>query len=171
MAAFRDEPGEHQRLDYRLFQSGPVVMYFDSRILEEDLKWLLENAYLVDVCDASEWHTRSEALAAIARQLEFPEYFGGNLDALNDCLGDLPVADGSGRAVVLKRYDKAVAHLGSFASDLLDVFATQSRRHLLHGRRLIALVQSDDPRLSVEPVGACPVLWNPREWLDTTRGV
>ncbi|MGC3998070.1 MAG: barstar family protein [Anaeromyxobacter sp.] len=146
-------------------------MYFDHRILEADIKWLRENAYRVDLCGACEWNTPDGAVAAIARLLEFPEYFGGNLAAPADCLDDVPVADGSGRAVVLEEYDRAVARLGPFASGLLDVFATASRRHLLHGRRLILLVQSDDPRLSLEPVGACPVFWKTREWLNKSRGV
>jgi hypothetical protein len=32
-------------------------------------------------------------------------------------------------------------------------------------------VQSDDPRIRFERVGAMPVTWNPQEWLDADRGV
>ncbi|MDN5860722.1 MAG: barstar family protein [Pseudonocardia sp.] len=32
---------------------------------------------------------RRELLAAIGRELRFPGYYGGNLDALEECLGDL----------------------------------------------------------------------------------
>lgn len=34
--------------------------------------------------------TKADALAAIGRALHFPAYYGRNLDALADCLGDLP---------------------------------------------------------------------------------
>ena len=37
--------------------------------------------------------------------------------------------------------------------------------------RLLTLAQSDDPRIEFEPVGAHPVIWNPREWLDKNRGL
>ncbi len=38
------------------------------------------------------WHhqTRAEFLDAIGEALAFPEHYGRNLDALNDCLRDLP---------------------------------------------------------------------------------
>ena len=44
------------------------------------------------------WHhqVKREVLAAIGEALAFPDYYGRNLDALNDCLGDL-----EGRAVLL----------------------------------------------------------------------
>ena len=47
----------------------------------------------VDV-DASSWNDLDDALAGIARVLRFPDYFGGNLDALVDCLRD--IVDGEG---------------------------------------------------------------------------
>ena len=38
------------------------------------------------------WHhqSRGEFLAALGETLSFPEHYGQNLDALNDCLRDLP---------------------------------------------------------------------------------
>ena len=38
------------------------------------------------------WHAQSkdEMLAAVGEALAFPDHYGGNLDALNDCLRDLP---------------------------------------------------------------------------------
>lgn len=38
---------------------------------------------------ASPATTKAEALAAIAQALDFPAYFGGNYDALVDCLSDV----------------------------------------------------------------------------------
>ncbi|MDO4798710.1 MAG: barstar family protein [Coriobacteriales bacterium] len=36
-----------------------------------------------DVADAAQAH------AILARELDFPDYYGANLDALEDCLGDI----------------------------------------------------------------------------------
>jgi RNAse (barnase) inhibitor barstar len=41
------------------------------------------------VLDGSALHDRLSALDGIAAVLEFPDYFGRNLDALRDCLVDL----------------------------------------------------------------------------------
>ena len=38
---------------------------------------------------AAAWRTEREAHDALARALDFPDYYGHNLDALHDCLTDL----------------------------------------------------------------------------------
>lgn len=168
MSAFRD--GERDRLDFQLLQVSPVALYFKREVLEEDLRWLAANHYAIDRLDASSWLTKEDALDALAAQLAFPDYFGRNLDALNDCLRDLDVPDAGGRCVVFERYDAAVKTLGAeLAWQLLDIFAGQARAHLLFGKRLLVLLQSDDPQLAFAPVGATPPSWNPREWLDSAR--
>ena len=40
--------------------------------------------------------TKQQFLAACARQLEFPEHFGGNWDALADCLREVDVCGDNG---------------------------------------------------------------------------
>ncbi|MGV9663746.1 hypothetical protein [Nocardia niigatensis] len=42
---------------------------------------------------------------------------------------------------------------------------------MLAGEQLIALVQSNDPRFALAPVGATPVIWNDAEWLNSHRGL
>ncbi|HET6981835.1 MAG TPA: barstar family protein, partial [Myxococcaceae bacterium] len=155
MAAFSD--ADTGRLDYQLLRDGPISSYFDRRILAEDLVWLRQQGYAVDILDAGSWSSAEVALDALAATLEFPEYFGRNLDALNDCLSELPIPDESGRVVVLEGFDQLYASKPEWSWNLLDVFAGQSRSHLLFGKRLIVLLRCGDPRLFVQPVGACPV--------------
>jgi hypothetical protein len=57
------------------------------------------------------------------------------------------------------------------AHGLMDVFAYNSRKALLVGRRMLCLLQTDDARLELEPVGSTPVTWNRREWLWKNRGI
>ena len=72
---------------------------------------------------------------------------------------------------MFRRYDSFARSQPQLAQTILDSIETSSRRFLLTGRRLLALVQSDDPRIRFERVGAVPVTWNPREWLDSDRGL
>ncbi|MFC0113279.1 barstar family protein [Kibdelosporangium aridum] len=42
------------------------------------------------VLDGSEIRTKAAMLDALAKAMSFPDYFGHNLDALNDVVNDLP---------------------------------------------------------------------------------
>ena len=45
---------------------------------------------MIDISlSAAAWQTAAQAHAALAAALRFPAYYGGNLDALFDCLRDL----------------------------------------------------------------------------------
>jgi hypothetical protein len=70
---------------------------------------------------------------------------------------------------VFRGYDAFAKSQPHLAQTILDSIESTSRRFLLTGRRLLALVQSSDPRIRFERVGAMPVTWNPREWLDADR--
>lgn len=41
------------------------------------------------IIDEKQYETREDLLRFIARELDFPDYFGLNYDALNDCLGEI----------------------------------------------------------------------------------
>ena len=171
MAIFRNEPEDFQRLDWDLLQNGAVSLYFQPQVLAADVDWLKDHEYRVDTFDCSLWVDQSEMHQAFAYQLEFPNYYGRNLDALNDCMSDLEIRDHSGRALVFNRYDSFAAKFPHVAWSVLNIMESNSRNLLLFGKRLIILVQSDDPAISFEPVGGRGVGWNRREWLNRSRGL
>lgn len=110
--------------------------------------------------------------------LNFPDYFGRNLDALNDCMRDVASGDygwdadaNTGLVIVLRAFEAFTAVDPRTAQNMLDIFADQARCAILIGHRIICLVQSNDPRLAFEPVGAMPVMWNDAEWLSSNRGL
>jgi len=171
MAIFRNEPEEFQRLDWGLLQNGAVTLYFRPQVLAEDVRWLKRNHYRVDSFDCSVWLGESEMHEALSCGLEFPGYYGCNLDALNDCIGDVEIPEAGGRVIVFNRYDSFAARFPEVAWSVLDIMEINSRRLLLFSRRLIVLVQSDDPEIFFEPVGGRPVMWSRTEWLNTSRGL
>lgn len=114
---------------------------------------------------------------AIAAALDFPDYYGHNLNALNDCLGDVAcyggyddAPEGAGLVLAFTDYDRFAAACPRAAQVILDIVAKRARLAAVLQHRLICLVHSNDPDIHFDPVGATPVLWNRDEWLDANRG-
>lgn len=170
MAVFRNQAEQFQQLDWMLLQNGAITLYRRSLLLEEDVEWLRGHDYRVDRFDCSHWDSESAMHEAFSFGLGFPEYYGHNIHALNDCVSEIEIPVEGGRVLVLSRYDFFAAKFPDLAWSVLDVMEINSRRLLLFGRRLIILVQSDDPGISFAPVGGRPVMWNTREWSDESRG-
>ena len=153
-----------------------VQLYWRMRLLEEALDRLREHRYAVVVLDASSWATDEDFHRSIADGLEFPDYYGRNLDALNDCLRDVVDGDygrpedSAGLVLAFTHYDSFARASPRTAQVALDIIAVRARRAAIHSQRLLCLVHSDDPDILFEPVGATPVLWNRAEWLNARRG-
>ena len=62
-------------------------------------------------------------IKALRRDLAFPDWFGGNLDALNDCLGDFSWHPAPGYVIVMKHSESLRATPTSFAA-LSEVLAS-----------------------------------------------
>ena len=72
--------------------------------------------YLLDGKDMT---SRDKAYRVIEQEMNFPEWFGHNLDALADCLGDLPT---DSTAIVFVNTDALADNLGSYADKILNCF-------------------------------------------------
>ena len=75
------------------------------------------------IIDGEKMTSREAAHAHIAEALDFPAYYGKNLDALADCLSEVP----RDTAVLLHNADAARTALGAYADDLFAVFAEISQ--------------------------------------------
>ena len=158
MAIFKDTPDDWQRLDYTIFQNGWSNLYWRQDILDNDINWFNTEKFEVIDFDCTKWSDHKRLHRDLKDKLNFPDYYGNNLNALNDCLSDIEMND-VGLVVVFRHFqflDKKIAH------SLLDIFANNSRRHILFGNRLLTLVQVDNPNYEIDDVGACPVSWNGR---------
>jgi len=160
-----------ERLDVQLLQSSAVTLYHKHNLLAQDMACLQQFGYRVYALDAALWKSAADFHAEAKRVLEFPSHYAANLASWIDCLGDLPLPDEGGVLIQIRHFDTFARLDPHFAHTLLDSIESASRRFLLSGHRLLALVQSDDPRIRFERIGAVPVNWNPREWLDADRGL
>ena len=153
-------------------------MFWRSSLLDETVGWLRSHAYRVVEFDAGSWSSDADMYGDVALGLNFPDYFGRNLDALNDCMRDVASGDygwdpdaHTGLVIVLRAFDAFTGVDRRTAQIMLDIFADRARCAILIGHRIICLVQSNDPQLAFEPVGAMPVMWNDAEWLNSKRGL
>jgi RNAse (barnase) inhibitor barstar len=179
MAVFSANEVIDQRLDWTVLRDGGVALYWRSEILADDLHWFGSNGYRIVSFETAAWLTEERMHDSLKADLSFPEYYGKNLNALDECMwDDLAVHDVGGLVLVLNHYDSfAKADLdagssGKKTSDVvLDIFARATRYHMLFGRRLITLVQSDDPQIRFDRLGGASATWNWREWLNKNRGI
>ena len=179
MAAFTERDKYEHRLDWNILRDGGIALYWRRDFFDDDMLWLRQQDYQVFPFDCARWASHEEMHADFQRTLGFPDYYGRNLDALNDCLGDLPVPHVGGIALALTRFDAYAKGQGADlagsgraeAEIVLDLLARASRFFLLTGRRLLTLVQTDDPRIGFELLGCISATWNHREWLNKNRGL
>jgi hypothetical protein len=166
MAAFDADAGRTHPADYDLLVDGFVHLFHRPDVLDDTVALLEGLGYDVVRVAAVAWTGEGDLHRDLAAALDFPAHYGNDLDALDDCLGDVVAydyatsRDATGFALVLTGYDHFAARQPVVAHTMLDIFATRARSGALIGHRMICLVQSDDPQLSLDPVGAQPVRWS-----------
>jgi RNAse (barnase) inhibitor barstar len=179
MTVFNENVVSDQQLDWTILRDGGVALYWQPEVLAGDVNWLQSNGYMIADFDAGDWKSEEQMHKALKSTLSFPDYYGKNLDALDECMSeDVLVPDEGGLVLIFRHYDqfaKAIrtdrADMRSFAEIVLSVFARAVRYHMLFGRRLMIVVQSDDPRIRLENLAPLAASWNPREWLAQNRGL
>jgi Barstar (barnase inhibitor) len=179
MAPFTQLDEHEQRLDRTILRDGSIALYWRCEFFDEDTHWLRQQSYRVFSFDCERWASSEEVHADFQTTLSLPAYYGKNLDALNDCMDDLAVPDVGGIAIALSRFDAyakgqgaAPIASGRLESEIaLDILARASRFFLLTGRRMLTLVQTDDPRIQFDSLSCVGAVWNWREWLNKNRGL
>ncbi|MFH1221551.1 MAG: barstar family protein, partial [Candidatus Micrarchaeota archaeon] len=164
-ATFQNDPSEWQRLDWLILQNGCLSLYWRTELLQKDIEWFKKENYRVVEFDCKSWNSETEMHEQLKKKLNFPDYYGKNFPALNDCLSDLEII-GTGQIVVFHHLDSID---GKTIHILLEIFANNARKQLLFGKRLIVLSQVDNPNFQTDPVGSTPVLWNGYECFDKNR--
>lgn len=169
-----DEVYPFSQLDKEILANGPVALYFNQQVLEEAKQWFLHQNYEIMTFDCNTWVSQENFHSDVSQTFGFSEYYGRNLDAFNDFLSEAIFRDEKqGTVLVFLGFDTFAKRFPQFAWHVLDIIAKHSYDFLLapYTFTLIALVQSNDPTVLFQPVGARPVIWNRREWSDMSRGL
>ena len=151
-----------------ILSSGPICKYFRNSILDQDVNWFSNNRYDVYDINTKNWNKRN-CHQQLKSQLKFPDYYGQNLDAFKDCLGDMHNPKYEGVVIALRRYDEFLNNDKKLALAILDIIARESRVWLVSGHKLITLIQSNEPHLVLPEIGGVSPDWNANEWMNKER--
>jgi RNAse (barnase) inhibitor barstar len=90
-----------------------------------------------------------DALRAVAHALQFPDWFGANWDALEDCLGDLSWRPVGGHVLVFRNWQA----LGSDdLGVLIDVLRSSAESWSGRGKPFFAVLIDPQARLALPPL-------------------
>ncbi|HEY7312114.1 MAG TPA: barstar family protein [Gemmataceae bacterium] len=152
MASFRSSD-DFDRLDWEILRNGPAYLYFSREVLADDVAWFEQHEYRVHVFDCSTWTSEAVFHEQMNQAFRFPDYYGRNLIAFEECFHGIDVPDDGGVALVLTSFDAFAKRFPDEAWDVLHVIALTSRYVLLMGKRLVALIQSDDEEMPFKEIG------------------
>lgn len=142
-----------QGFDWQLLQNGSVHRYGDRFGLDTASAHLAELGYMVHSLDADPWLDTADMHTALATALSFPGSYGRNLDALNDCLGDVgrysygSESNSAGTVLAIAGFDSLLDIDRPTALGVLDVFARQARLSALYGHAMLCLVETPSDEL------------------------
>jgi hypothetical protein len=164
---------DFERADWPLLKNGSINLFISESILEEAKNQLRALEY--EVADVSYDSVEGFRLA-MTNILQWQDQFGyspwnGNLDALVDAFVSFPFPPSKAAAICVTNYDKLNRDDAGLARVFLDIIEYQSRNYLLRGCRLIALIQTNDPSLFIENLGARSTHWNQKELFLKDRGL
>ncbi len=154
-----------------------VQLFWNRQILDEAVENACNAGWEIVHLNAEAWTGPEDMHTALAQALSFPDYYGRNLDALNDSMYDVVQGDyGFGRhapagLIVIERFDSFLSREPQASQAVVDVLAGAGIDAVRRGWQLATFLQSDDPALQLAPVAAQPVVWNPKEWLNAKRGL
>jgi hypothetical protein len=149
-----------QRLDWQLLQNSSVHRFRSEHEMERTAEGLADLGYAIHSLGAGTWRHEDEMHTALAAELEFPSYYGRNLDALNDVFTDIAEyrygsdPNTTGTVLILAGYESFTRHSPGLAQSLLKIFARSARHGLLVGHPMLCLISAihDVPVVEATPV-------------------
>jgi len=146
MSVWRQADIYANSLDFQIARDGrPLVIKSDEHFAAT-ARWLRDKGYRLVIFDANQWRSEADMHRALALALDFPDYYGNNLDALEECLGEVAEHEygweGNETGLVLVFTSmKPFGKVDKRAADtLLEIVTERCSYAALFGNRLLALV-------------------------------
>lgn len=156
---------EELSADVPYIRDGAVTLFWRVALFEAAKADLASASYeLVHVrCE-----TAKNFIEDMSRGLNWEAQFdyapwSGNLNALEEGVAGVAFSASQRLALCFRGFQDLAAEDAGFARGVLDVIEYQSRDHLVHGRRLVALVQTDDATFEARNLGTRAANWTVAE--------
>jgi hypothetical protein len=165
---------DFQRADWPLLQNGAVNLFWRQAIYEDAQVDLEALGY--EVAKLTCRKGVESFKLQLSSALEWRDRFGyepwdGNFDALHDALRFYPFGASKRSVIAIDGYQDYVKADRQRSSSLLDLLEASARDHLLLGKTLIILIQTDDATYVCNNIGGRSAQWNNKEWLNSSRGL
>lgn len=133
-------------IDFQIARQGRPLVIENDEHFTATATWLRDKGYRLVIFDANQWRSAADMHRALALALGFPDYYGNNLDAFEECLGEVAEheygweGDETGLVLVFtsmkpfRKLDKRAAET------LLEIVTERCSYAALFGNRLLALV-------------------------------
>ncbi len=135
-------------VDDRFARDPRLTVFRRAAALTRAVEQLRGRGYDVRETDAGRWGDEQGMHRDLAALLDFPDYYGRNLDALNDCMGEVAAGaygvlpGATGLVLVLRHFDAFAAGHRYAASQLLDIVTGWAAEAARQDRQLLCLVES-----------------------------
>lgn len=155
MIEFKNEPETWKRLDYEIISRGFLKPYNDYEVLKDNVEWLISEGYKTIEFDCTEWRDKEIMHKTLHSQFDFPNYYGHNWDALQECLNEIEIQE-NGLVVIFDNFNSMnIKH----AHTLIDVFVSSAQRHLIFSERLLVLIKVESRNFILNPFGERNFYW------------
>src|SRR6266542_3526535 len=111
---------------FELLRLSPLTRFADPMMMAEEVHALEADGYRCVRLDCSAWAGEPDFHIAVAAALSFPDYYGHNLDAFNDCIKSLKVVGHRGLVLVFTHWEGFARVAGDRAWHVLDIIACAS---------------------------------------------
>ena len=142
-----------QSLQKKLQKGGAIDLPVSAR--EEAVDAARQAGMAAFIVDCDRARSRSAVLRAVVKAVDFPEFFGGNLDALYDCLCDTLLDNKQGVFLWFHNLHSGDPALTEDAKAIIQVcddaveFAANNERHFVY--TVVHAGKHPDPEPGIDP--------------------
>ena len=111
------------------------------------LDTFVSKEYKIFSLDGTELKSKEELLRKLSQAMKFPDYFGSNWDALEECLNDLEWLPAKGYIIRFKNADNFIKSCPSDFETFTQIIESVSRSWEINNIDFILIVETNNPAI------------------------